>query len=186
VDTRCEKNVYLFDGQEYADKEQYDIAKKTKEEKEALAKYKSWLSGPPPGDGKYSDASVGKWGAFEGTEVNSQVEYDSKKSEKKMIECNAAIQVATDSNNDIGLIDKCVASTWVFKGKSYTNEADYQKARTPAAAPKAPDAFGIPVVNPATAPKAPDAFGIPVFNPATGNTCANRDAFGNCVENTWE
>ncbi|WP_341900849.1 hypothetical protein [Synechococcus sp. UW140] len=135
VDTRCEKNVYLFDGQEYADKEQYDIAKKTKEEKEALAKYKSWLSGPPPGNGKYDGVSVGKWGAFEGTEVNSEVEYESKKSEKKKIECNAAIQVATDSNNDIGLIDKCVQSTWVVKGKSYTNEADYQKARTPAPTP---------------------------------------------------
>jgi len=130
VDTRCEKNVYLFDGQEYADKEQYDIAKKTKEEKEALAKYKSWLSGPPPGDGKYDGVSVGKWGAFEGTEVNNLEEYKSKK-------CNAAIRDAVDSNKDVGLISKCDEVKWVYMGKIYSNEADYQKARTPAQ--KAPE-----------------------------------------------
>ena len=193
VDPRCEKNVYLFDGQEYADKEQYDIAKKTKEEKEALAKYKSWLNGwPPLGDGEYKGDSVGKWGAFEGTEVNSQVEYDSKKSEKKMIECNAAIQVATDSNNDIGLIDKCVASTWVFKGKSYTNEADYQKARTPAPTPTPTptptNAFGGIGGSTQTRQEqpSPDAFnntGVNTNNNSTsGSACMGMtNAFGECI-----
>ena len=190
VDTRCEKNVYLFDGQEYADKEQYDIAKKTKEEKEALAKYKSWLSGPPPGDGKYDGVSVGKWGAFEGTEVNSEVEYESKKSEKKKIECNAAIQVATDSNNDIGLIDKCVQSTWVVKGKSYTNEADYQKARTPAPTPTPTPTNAFGGIGGSTQTRqeqpSPDAFnntGVNTNNNSTsGSACMGMtNAFGECI-----
>ena len=160
VDTRCEKNVYLFDGQEYADKEQYDIAKKTKEEKEALAKYKSWLSGPPPGDGKYDGVSVGKWGAFEGTEVNNLEEYKSKK-------CNAAIRDAVDSNKDVGLISKCDEVKWVYMGKIYSNEADYQKARTPAPTPP-PTQDAPPVRGGGTQTPAPEP------SPEGGCECGSR------------
>ena len=59
------------------------ILQKSKLEREALAKYKSWLSGPPPGDGKYSDASVGKWGAFEGPKVKDEAEYLAKQRENQ-------------------------------------------------------------------------------------------------------
>lgn len=134
VDPRCEKNIYLFDGQEYADKEQYDIAKKTKEEKEALAKYKSWLSGPPPGDGKYDGVSVGKWGAFEGTEVNSEDEYKVKQREKQNNEFLAAVQDAKNSRYD-GKVEKHGFTRYTWNGKEFETEAEWQKAKPPAGTP---------------------------------------------------
>jgi len=188
-DPRCEKNLYLLDGQEYTDKEQYEIAKKSKQEKEALAKYKSWLSGPPPGDGKYSDASVGKWGAFEGTEVKDEVEYLVKQREKQENEFEAQVQLAKASNWN-GIVEKYGMSKWTYNGREFNSEADWQKARTPATrpqdqAPSTGSAFGpqAPIPNrPTETPK--DAFNISApeaKTPATGNSCPNLDAFGNCA-----
>ena len=144
-DPRCERNLYLLDGQEYTDKEQYEIAKISKQEKEALAKYKSWLSGPPPGDGKYSDASVGKWGAFEGTEVKDEAQYLAKQREKQKNEFGANVQIAKANNFD-GLVKLHGIRMYTWNGRGFETQSDWQKARTPAEAPKAPDAFGNPLV----------------------------------------
>jgi Tfp pilus assembly protein PilE len=182
-DPRCEKNLYLLDGQEYTDKEQYEIAKKSKQEKEALAKYKSWLSGPPPGDGKYSDASVGKWGAFEGTEVKDEVEYLVKQREKQENEFEAQVQLAK-ANNWNGIVEKYGMSKWTYNGREFNSEADWQKARTPVVnTPKQPDSSEnvqrITPKQPDSEPQEP----LRVVTPPTEDGC-NPDRTGKCTG--WE
>ena len=180
-DPRCEKNLYLLDGQEYADKEQYDIAKKSKLEREALAKYKSWLSGPPPGDGKYSDASVGKWGAFEGTEVKDEAEYLAKQREKQRNEFEAKVQIAKSNKFD-GLVELHGFRMYTWNGREFETEADWQKARTPA--PRSPDPDPAPVRGGNPTPTPPVQEETPVRGGSPTPTPAPAEETGGCEPGT--
>ena len=126
-------DVWLLNGVEMTNEQAYKDAIAAIEKAKNEAEYKQWLAGPPPGDGgnPLFSKGVGKWGAFEGIEVNSAVEYQAKKHEKETNEFLAAVQDAKDRKYD-GPVVKNGFTRYTWNGKEFETEAEWQKARTPA------------------------------------------------------
>jgi len=129
-------DVWLLNGVEMTNEQAYKDAVAAIEKAKNEAEYKQWLAGPPPGDGQNPIFSkgVGKWGAFEGIEVNSEDEYKVKQREKQNNEFLAAVQDAKNSKKD-GKVEKHGFTRYTWNGKEFETEAEWQKARTPAPTP---------------------------------------------------